>query len=86
MTRDEYFKFHEEFTKAMTEITKKKNADYCGPGDDPFANFTRVEAMGICNTMQGYLVRMNDKMSRLATFAQGQELQVSLVPMFLFFP
>lgn len=77
MNRDEYFKFHDEFTKKMGEVTRKKNADYCGPGDDPFANFSRVAGMGICKTEQGFLVRMNDKMSRLATFCQGQELQVS---------
>lgn len=70
MNKEQYFKFHRECCDRMIEITKNKNADYTGVGDDPFANFTRTESGGIATTEQGFLVRMSDKMSRLASFAQ----------------
>lgn len=76
MNKKEYFEFHQACCAKMTEITKAKNADYSGVGDDPFANFSRVEAMGICTTEQGFLTRMNDKMSRLSSYVQRGELFV----------
>lgn len=76
MTRDEYFSFHEASIKKMGAITRLKNQDYCGAGDDPFANFTRVEAVGIATTEQGFLTRMMDKISRINSFAQSGMLLV----------
>lgn len=77
MNKTEYFKFHDECMKQMGEVTRRKNADYTGNGTDPFANFTRVEALGVCSTEQGFLTRMTDKMSRLASLvAQGNAAQV----------
>lgn len=76
MTKQDYFEFHKECLEKMAKITAAKNADYTGVGDDPFANFTRVEAMGICSTEQGFLTRMMDKMSRINSFVQKGELQV----------
>jgi hypothetical protein len=70
MTKKEYIQFHADSCEKMKVITAAKNADYTGVGDDPFANFSRVSAMGICSTEQGFLVRMNDKMSRLSSFIQ----------------
>jgi hypothetical protein len=60
----------------MMAITKAKNADYTGVGDDPFANFSRVESLGITDTVRGFLVRMTDKFSRITSFAQKGVLQV----------
>jgi hypothetical protein len=76
MTRDDLFKIHEQMSKVSLEIMKKKNADYAGGGTDPFANFRRAEALGICSTEQAFLVRMTDKMSRLSTFANKGKLDV----------
>lgn len=76
MTKQDYFKFHQDCLDKMAKITAAKNADYTGVGDDPFANFTRVEAMGICSTEQGFLTRMMDKMSRINSFVQKGTLQV----------
>lgn len=76
MTKKEYFEFHQACVEKMSAITKAKNADYTGIGDDPFANFTRVEVLGICSTEQGFLTRMMDKLSRINSFAQKGELQV----------
>lgn len=71
-----YIKFHEECCNKMLSITKAKNADYTGVGTDPFANFTRIELLGISTTTQGFLTRMIDKVSRLISFSQKGELLV----------
>jgi len=76
MTVEEYFKFHKNFVAEMTEITKKKNSDYCGTSNNPFSNFTTVETNGICTTEQGFLTRMSDKMSRITSFMQKGTLEV----------
>jgi|LULL01.1.fsa_nt_gb hypothetical protein len=77
MTREEFLKFHEDFTGKMRSICVRKNNDYAGAGgEDAFANFSRVEAMGIAKTEQGFLTRMLDKMSRLSTFVESGELLV----------
>lgn len=76
MTKLEYMKYHGDACVRMMEITRAKNSDYTGVGDDPFANFSRVEAMGITDTVRGFLVRITDKVSRLASFAQKGFFQV----------
>jgi hypothetical protein len=76
MTKEEFFTFFEKTTADMLAISRAKNADYTGVGASPFANFERVEHMGICTTEQGFLTRMNDKMSRIASFCAKGELQV----------
>ncbi len=76
MTKQEYMTWFEESTKKMLETTKQKNADYTGTGDNPFANFTRVEVLGICSTEQGFLTRMFDKFSRITSFVQKGVLEV----------
>jgi hypothetical protein len=45
-------------------------------GVEPFANFTRVESMGICKTEQGFMVRLTDKMSRLSSFIHAGKMNV----------
>jgi len=77
MTRDELLKMHEMICEKGRSLMRKKNADYAGnEGKEPFANFTRVESMGICSTEQGFLVRMTDKMSRLSSFVESGKLAV----------
>lgn len=76
MTKSEYMAFHKAACEKMHTITKAKNADYTGTGANPFANFERVEALGICSTEQGFLTRMTDKMSRLSSFVQRGVLEV----------
>lgn len=77
MNRDELLLFHNDCCEKMHAICQAKNADYAGgKGDDPFANFRRVEAMGIATTEQGFLTRMLDKLSRLSTFVQTGSFQV----------
>ena len=68
MTREDLLKHHEVLCKQARDLMDKKNRDYAGnDGKEPFANFTRVEAMGICSTEQGFMVRLTDKMSRLSS-------------------
>ena len=75
MSKEQYFEFFAERSAKKLTLTKAKNDDYSA-GEDPFANFTRVEAMGICTTEQGFLVRMTDKMSRISSFVERGELSV----------
>lgn len=77
MTRDELLQFHQEMTKSARDLMSLKNRDYAGKdGIEPFANFTRVEAMGICKTEAGFMVRLTDKMSRLSSFLQSGKMNV----------
>jgi len=79
MNQEGLFKFHQEMTGRALEICRKKNNDYTSAaagGSDPFANFSRVERMGVTTTEQGFLVRMTDKMSRLSTYASMGKLEV----------
>lgn len=72
MTREELLKHHEVLCKQARDLMDKKNRDYAGnDGKEPFANFTRVESMGICSTEQGFMVRLTDKMSRLSSIIES---------------
>jgi hypothetical protein len=75
MTKTEYIEWFDVVVSRMRAITKAKNADYTGAGDDPFANFTAVESLGI-KTSEGFLTRMMDKIMRIASYAKKGELQV----------
>ena len=77
MNRAELFNHHVQLSARALDIMKAKNNDYAGSGGgSPFANFQRVEAMGVCSVEQGFLVRIVDKVSRLSTFAQDGKLAV----------
>jgi hypothetical protein len=77
MKREELFQHHNDLCQTALHIMKKKNHDYAGAGNGtPFANFERCEAMGVCSTEQGFLVRIIDKVSRLSTFAKDGKLVV----------
>jgi hypothetical protein len=78
MTRDDLLAFHGELTTAARDLMSLKNRDYAGKdGIEPFANFTRVEAMGVCTTEQGFLCRLTDKMSRLSSFVHSGKMNVA---------
>lgn len=78
MNRKELLEFHNEICFEAKELMKSKNHDYAGEkGDKPFANFERCEAMGVCSTEQGFLVRVIDKISRLSTFTESNNLKVT---------
>lgn len=81
MTKAEYMDFHRNFCERMVEITKKKNADYSGSGDDPFANFRRagnfVQVKELDINAVGFLTRMSDKFSRIGSFISNGTLNYS---------
>lgn len=77
MNRDELLKHHQWLCNEALDLMRRKNHDYAGDsGETPFANFERTEAMGVCSTEQGFLVRLVDKVSRLSTFATAGKLVV----------
>jgi hypothetical protein len=77
MTRDELLEFHSQLCEQAKALMSLKNKDYAGnEGVEPFANFTRVEAMGICKTEQGFMVRLTDKMSRLSSFIRAGKMHI----------
>tara|TARA_Y100000004_G_scaffold188021_1_gene241589 strand:- start:302 stop:685 length:384 start_codon:yes stop_codon:yes gene_type:complete len=77
MKREELLKYHGVICEQARELMNLKNRDYAGNhGTEPFANFTRCEAMGICDTEAGFMVRITDKMSRLSSFLQSGKMHV----------
>jgi hypothetical protein len=57
-----------ELYAANVEISRKKNADYAGAAD-PFANFRVCASLGIPVEV-GLIVRMSDKMARIANLTK----------------
>ena len=79
MTRDELLKNHETICQEARDLMELKNRDYAGNGGlEPFANFTRCEAMGVCTTEQGFLVRIVDKLSRMSSFIESGTMHVRI--------
>lgn len=78
MKRADLIKLHDELSLAARDLMEAKNHDYSGGADDtePFLNFTRVEKLGITTTEKGMLVRMTDKLSRLITLVDGNQVKV----------
>jgi len=74
MTRQDYQQFIQEFFEKCIEISQKKGADYAFY-DDILSNFKGTEAYRIPPTI-GFITRMHDKMSRLASFAKKGFLEV----------
>lgn len=69
MDREELFKIHEGMCKAALDISRKKNADY-SKGKDALGNFWVCEATQVATAEQGILVRIGDKISRLASVTE----------------
>jgi hypothetical protein len=77
MNREQLIEMHLRMSEDSRALMRKKNADYAGEkSQDPFANFTRCEHMGISSTEAGILTRMCDKLSRLSSFVEAGELSV----------
>lgn len=78
MDRSDYLAFHRTICNTARTLSERKNHDYAGDnGERPFANFERVESMGVCSTERGFLVRIVDKVSRLSSFCQSGSFAVS---------
>ena len=75
MTKNELFNKHQEMCHQALELMKKKNHDYSA-GEDPFKNFRMCELLGICSTEAGVLVRLSDKLSRIASILSSGKSMV----------
>jgi hypothetical protein len=73
--RQKLFDHHNKLTKQAFDILVAKNNDYAS-GNDPFANFRKGEIFNLCSTEAGILLRITDKLSRLATFTNDGKLAV----------
>ncbi len=69
---------HSAITDAARALMAKKNHDYAGAGGDtPFRNFQMADSLGVCTVEAGIILRMGDKLQRLATFATDGKLAVT---------
>lgn len=67
MNQKLYLEEFKKVTEQMFETTKRKNSDYSGENNaDAFKNFRAAENLGVCSTEEGMVVRMLDKMVRIA--------------------
>ena len=71
MTTEQFLKRLEDLHISSIAIAKRKNADYAGAGD-PFKNFKMCESIGITTTEKGILVRMTDKLQRIANLLDNE--------------
>ncbi len=77
MNTQELLAYHRVMSNISRELMSTKNHDYAGEsGETPFKNFELCEQLGLCSMEVGILVRMCDKISRLANFAASGQLRV----------
>jgi hypothetical protein len=78
MTTKELLEYHIKLSQQAHAIMAKKNHDYSGAkGDNPFFNFEMSYHLGICTPEKAFLIRITDKLMRLITFANTNELKVT---------
>lgn len=65
MTHEKYLELFDRLCKDIYELTSKKNSDYAGD-EDAFKNFYLISQMSKIKVEEGILVRMTDKLSRVA--------------------
>lgn len=66
---------HDDLCKSAKDLMTRKNHDYTSGSGDSFANFRGSTYLGI-NPVLGVMLRMQDKMMRIKTFAEKGELKV----------
>ena len=66
---------HDDLCQAAKALMTRKNHDYTSGSGDPFANFRGSSYLGIAPIL-GVMLRMQDKMMRIRTFAEKGELKV----------
>jgi len=69
MNQKEFIQEFKKMTEEMVTLVEKKNTDY-SYGQDAYRNFKLCEQLGICPTEKGILVRMSDKMTRIANLLE----------------
>jgi hypothetical protein len=78
VTKQDYLDFHKAMCERMIETTKKKNADYTGGDEDPFANFKQVNhVVQLPKVVEiGFVTRLSDKFARIGAFVTKGILEV----------
>lgn len=72
MNAEGLFDFMAELARDELALMQAKNHDYAGEtGDTPFRNFMECESLGICDAEAGLMVRICDKVSRMATLLKA---------------
>jgi hypothetical protein len=73
MTHDELIAFTDKFFHECIALLDLKNADYAN-NDDAFSGLRLADSLGICSVEDSILVRMADKLSRLAHASNNRGL------------
>lgn len=76
VTKEELLALHDQLTIKAHDLMIKKNQDYTGGTDDPFANFRGSTTLGVEPEI-GLMIRMTDKMQRVKSFVAHGELAVA---------
>ena len=66
---------HESLCSEALHLMVRKNQDYTGVSNDPFFNFKGSLPLGI-HPVMGILLRMQDKMQRVRSYAERGSLSV----------
>lgn len=73
MTQSDYFDRFDKILQELSTLTQGKNKDYA-EASDAFANFKQIEYLtdGRVSLENGILVRMTDKLKRIASLIQPE--------------
>lgn len=75
---DDLLERHATLCRIARTLMARKNHDYAGAdGETPFRNFEMADNLGVCTVESGIILRMGDKLQRLATFAKDGKLEVT---------
>jgi len=75
MSAKELLAMHEQLCSEARSIMEAKNHDYTSGSGDPYHNFRGSKTLGV-DPIVGVMLRMQDKMQRIKTFAEKGELLV----------
>jgi len=68
---------HKSLTASACDLMAAKNHDYAGADQQtPFANFELAEHLHLCRTSVGILIRLSDKLARMANFESARRTAV----------
>ncbi len=71
MDREHFINFLGANAQADIDLLKNKNQDYAQE-ENPFQNFKTTEQVGVCSTAEGIVVRMTDKLQRIANLVESE--------------
>jgi len=75
MTTQQLLELHDKTCGICRQVMEKKNQDYAGGSNDPFANFRITEVLGV-HPATGILIRVMDKLQRIRSYIANGSLAV----------